>query len=90
MASPVLAANAADIIDVEFETVTMPLARAMRRAPADAIPAPLADCDGLHMLRGAETSTAAAPADLTPSFLIFTAIAAFVVFWVSGGSALMY
>ncbi len=79
-----------NIIDAEFETVT-------RGAPLKSTPSlpdtlSAAGPDHLSLLREEGTGMPATthPNQLTPSFMFFTLIAAFVVFWVSGGHVLLY
>lgn len=84
--------DAGNIIDVEFETVVpvvlpevRPLAN-VRSKPA------IEPSEALSILRGTDPGgvRGAQPDQLTPSFLLFTAIAALTVFWVCGGRFLMY
>jgi hypothetical protein len=83
-----------EIIDAEFETI-FPDGRNASAAQC-LKPAPLVETqqqsDELGFLRGNDVVSEAAshPNQLTPSFLFFTALTAFVVFWVSGGHALLY
>ncbi len=64
-----------------------------RRALLPNFPASANSTDGLALLRanaltrGRESDQ---PEQLTPAFLFFTFVAAMVVFWVSGGHALLY
>jgi hypothetical protein len=90
MAAPTMPLNMDSIIDAEFETI-MPLARA-EPAPGPSASAAIHAADGLSLLRGSNPaqSKSAGPDELTPSFLFFTFLAAMVVFWVSGGRALLY
>ena len=84
--------DAGNIIDAEFETVipaVVPEVRAtahMRSIPA------FEPSESLSILRGADpdSSRGGQPNQLTPSFLFFTAFAAFAVFWVCGGRFLLY
>jgi hypothetical protein len=93
MAAPSQSLNLDSIIDAEFETV-LPASRAgpaqLRAAPE--YPVPDVSADGLELLRGNGPALAKneQPEQLTPTFLFFTAVAAFAVFWVSGGHALLY
>jgi hypothetical protein len=82
-----------DVIDVEFETVASggkavetPLAKSKARQPSEQTP------DQLSFLRNhfADPANATHPDNVTPAFMIATLICAFVVFWVSGGHALLY
>ncbi len=82
-----------DVIDVEFETVasgdtamSASFARHERYGPS------LQGADQLSLLRDQFSGQAKSshPDNLTPAFLIATLICAFVVFWVSGGHALLY
>jgi hypothetical protein len=82
-----------DIIDVEFETVasggramSAPLLKPEVHARSSQT------LDQLSLLRDqpGDQATSSHPDNLTPAFLIATLICAFVVFWVSGGHALLY
>ena len=93
MAAPNMSLNMDSIIDADFETV-LPAKQAGTVAPraVSEFPAPVNSTDGLALLRAnALTGTQnAQPEQLTPAFLFFTFVAAMVVFWVSGGRALLY
>ncbi len=93
MAAPTISLNMDSIIDAEFETVR-PVTRAEPASsrPAEEIPTPVIATDGLSLLRAGNTENAQSshPEQLTPTFLLFTFVAAMVVFWVSGGHALLY
>jgi hypothetical protein len=87
MAALIMSLSADNIIDAEFETVLV----AKRAAPV-AVPeaAEFSPANDLSLLRGHAQTKENAPEQLTPAFLFFTLIAASVVFWVSGGHALLY
>ncbi len=93
MAVKAMPLNLDSIIDVEFETV-LPVKRSEPAAPrtASEFPAPMISADGLALLRGKMPNPpkGGQPEQLTPAFLFFTFLAAMVVFWVSGGHALLY
>lgn len=93
MAAPTISLNMDSIIDAEFETV-MPVTRAEPASPRlfVEVPAPVVAADGLALLRAShpEDAQSSHPEQLTPAFLVFTFLAAMVVFWVSGGHALLY
>jgi hypothetical protein len=82
-----------DIIDVEFETVpngenpkSVPLAT---RETSSTLLKPV---DQLSILRNefADRRLTSQPDQLSPLFLFVTLVCAFIVFWVSGGHALLY
>lgn len=81
------------VIDAEFETVlpTGKIAAVVAR-PAILPSTPDFVSDSLALLRGGQKESARTdqPDQLTPTFLLFTFLAAAVVFWVSGGRALLY
>ena len=85
--------NLDSVIDAEFETV-LPVKRAEALLPraAAAFPDAAKPLDGLACLRGSDAAQPKNdhPEQLTPAFLFFTAVAAFTVFWVSGGHTLLY
>ena len=93
MAARAMSLDLDSIIDVEFETV-LPARRAepdkARQVPE--CPASVSITDSLALLRcdNAGSSEKGQPEQLTPAFLFFTFLAAIVVFWVSGGHALLY
>lgn len=92
MAVQAMALNLDCIIDAEFETV-LPAKRPEPAARSEtAFPAPTSSTDGLALLRADNKAQSSdqQPEQLTPAFLFFTAVAAFAVFWVSGGHALLY
>jgi hypothetical protein len=81
------------IIDAEFETITHAIGSA---APTplklDKISTIAPNADNLSLLRNdsVDERVATHPDNLTPTFMLFTLVAAFVVFWVSGGHVLLY
>lgn len=82
-----------DVIDVEFETVSSgekPIAAPLARKDASATSAN--SIDQLSILRDqfADPRTTSQPDQLSPTFLFVTLVCAFIVFWVSGGHALLY
>jgi hypothetical protein len=84
--------DAGNIIDAEFETVIPAVTPEVRpTAPVRSMPA-FEPSEGLSILRGSDpdASRGGQPDQLTPSFLLFTAFAAFAVFWVCGGRFLLY
>ncbi len=91
MAALIMSLSADNIIDAEFETVLV----AKRATPVTVRPAAEVspgkdEGNDLSLLRGHAQPQDNAPEQLTPAFLFFTLIAALVVFWVSGGHALLY
>lgn len=79
-----------NIIDAEFETVTR--GASVKSMSSLTNTSSAAVSDHLSLLREEDTGAPATthPDQLTPSFMFFTLIAAFVVFWVSGGHVLLY
>ena len=85
-----------NVIDAEFETVARDgvakftsslFTPAETRASVDVnTRAP----DQLSLLRSDGVEPTSHPDRLTPAFMFFTLLAAFVVFWVSGGHVLLY
>jgi hypothetical protein len=90
-----IAISREDVIDAEFETLTPRIVPVTRVAP-NLSPRQGADVnsgqDQLDILRNAfePQGKTELPDTLSPTFIIFTAIAAFAVFWVSGGHVLLY
>lgn len=80
------------IVDVEFETVVPVVQPEKRQSAKPDHKAPALAVPGLSILRGNDPGSArgSQPDDLSPSFLLFTAIAAFAVFFVCGGRFLLY
>jgi hypothetical protein len=82
-----------DIIDVEFETVSNGEKLAPCAAPkSDPSGSTFQTPDQLLLLRAqfSDAQKSTQPDALSPAFLMITLICALVVFWVSGGYALMY
>ena len=79
-----------NIIDAEFETVARDVSAKSMSPPPPTSSAVVADHLSLLREDGIGTPTTTHPDQLTPSFMFFTLIAAFVVFWVSGGHVLLY
>ncbi len=93
MAAQAMQLNLDCIIDAEFETVlptkrTEPTVARAEGTFRDAA----SSMDDLSLLRadGMAQPSNDQPEQLTPAFLFFTAVAAFAVFWVCGGHALLY
>ena len=91
----VAAISREDAIDAEFETISPASLRVNipRQLSANAGPADIPAVGGqLDLLRKSAGDHAQGehPNGLTPQFILFTLIAAFVVFWVSGGHVLLY
>jgi hypothetical protein len=84
--------DAGNIIDAEFETVVPAVAPEVRPAANLRPIAAVEPSEGLSILRGTDPSSmrGGQPDQLSPSFLLFTALAAFAVFWVCGGRFLLY
>jgi hypothetical protein len=84
--------DAGNIIDAEFETVVPAVAPELRASTKARPILATGTSETLSILRGADPEGARGgqPDQLTPSFLLFTAIAAFAVFWVCGGRFLLY
>ena len=93
MAARAMQLDLDSVIDVEFETV-LPGRRTEpdKARPVPEFPASVLASDSLSLLRGNDAGCLdkGQPEQLTPAFLFFTFIAAVVVFWVSGGRALLY
>ncbi len=96
---PLLAAGifaGSNIIDAEFETISRDTiakftSSAMTPSETPASTGPNASrLDQLSLLRGDGDKATSHPDRLTPAFMFFTLLAAFVVFWVSGGHVLLY
>ena len=83
-----------NIIDAEFETVSRDTVVAFTSSLFAAPPAPVntetTPLDQLSLLRGEAAGQTSQPDRLSPAFMFFTLLAAFVVFWVSGGHVLLY
>lgn len=82
-----------DVIDVEFETVSSGDKALEAHFPRHKPRGPLSEVPGqLSLLRDqfADPYTSSQPDEFSPTFLVITLICAFVVFWVSGGHALLY
>lgn len=93
MAAYAMQLNLDSVIDAEFETV-LPAKRTeptVKRAEGT-FPDAASSMDDLSLLRGEKAAPPSneQPEQLTPAFLFFTAVAAFAVFWVSGGHTLLY
>ena len=93
MAAQAMTLNTDSIIDAEFETV-LPAKRAEPVVARASVVLPHVEepADDLSLLRGKDAVHPKndQPEQLTPAFLFLTAVAAFAVFWVSGGHALLY
>jgi hypothetical protein len=92
MATASTMADAANIIDAEFETVIPSVMPEVRRPASMPVLPVVEPSEGLSILRGTDPLAARGqqPDDLSPSFLLFTALAALAVFWVCGGRFLLY
>jgi hypothetical protein len=85
-----------NVIDAEFETVARDSVAKFTSSlftptetPAS-IEANTSAPDQLSLLRSDGADATTHPDRLTPAFMFFTLLAAFVVFWVSGGHVLLY
>lgn len=85
-----------NVIDAEFETVSRDSVAKFASSlftPSET-PPPLvtnaSPLDQLSLLRSDDADASNHPDRLTPAFMFFTLLAAFVVFWVSGGHVLLY
>ncbi len=85
-----------NVIDAEFETVSRDSVAKFASSlftPSET-PPPLVTntgpLDQLSLLRSDGADASNQPDRLTPAFMFFTLLAAFVVFWVSGGHVLLY
>jgi hypothetical protein len=82
-----------DVVDVEFETVSRggdaPIAASLTETPRQSSSQ---IADQLSLLRNEflDPKKSTHPDQLSPTFLGITLICACVVFWVSGGHALLY
>ncbi len=82
-----------DVIDVEFETVSSSAKPMVAPVASRVSSAKVAQSvDQLSLLRDqfADPRATSQPDQLSPTFLFVTLVCAFIVFWVSGGHALLY
>jgi Ca2+-binding RTX toxin-like protein len=85
-----------NVIDAEFETVSRDSVAKFASSLFTHAETPASNeantraPDQLSLLRSDGADATTHPDRLTPAFMFFTLLAAFVVFWVSGGHVLLY